>query len=43
MTGEERETGSERFLVTLTRARWTAFVLNGNCSLSAELREEQPD
>ena len=32
LTGEEPETGSERFLVTLTRGRWTPFILNGNCS-----------
>ena len=32
LTGEEPATGSERFLVTLTRGRWTAFILNGNCS-----------
>ena len=28
----DEEPGSERFLVTLTRGRWTAFILNGNCS-----------
>ena len=28
----DEEPGSEYFLVTLTRGRWTAFILNSNCS-----------
>ena len=28
----DEEPGSECFLVTLTRGRWTAFILNSNCS-----------